>query len=194
LIQLALAAVCLVAPVNGPVVAGYSPVGSYGGYWGLDFSTLVGTPVRAPASGLVTFAGTVAGMMSVTIEPVSGFKVSVSYLSSRSVNSGQHVTRGDMIGTAGSPHGVEGVHLSTRIGGRYVDPKARLVCQATDISRALRLVTPPSPYPRRRAHRHPWGDIRSDPHGSSPRRGDGSPSGWSRSGAVHTGRGAMAKE
>ncbi len=194
LIQLALAAVCLMAPVEGPVVAGYAPIGSYGGHWGVDYSAAVGTPVRAPASGLVTFAGTVAGMMSVTIEPVPGFKVSVSYLSDRSVHSGQQVSRGAVIGSAGNPHGRPGVHLSTRIGGSYVDPQARLGCHSTDISRALRLVTPPSPYPRRRAHRDPRRDLRPDPSGSSPRRGDGSLPGRPRSSLVHACWGALAEE
>ena len=79
--------------------------------------------------GVVTFAGSVAGMISVTIEPVPGFKVSVSYLSSRLVRSGQQVNRGTIVGRSGSPHGVAGVHLSTRIGGSYVDPRSRLGCQ-----------------------------------------------------------------
>lgn len=194
IIQLALAAVCLMAPVEGPVVAGYAPIGSYGGHWGVDFFAPVGAPVRAPASGEVTFAGTVAGMMSVTIEPVPAFKVSVSYLSDLSARFGQQVTRGAIIGTAGTPHGRPGVHLSTRIGGSYVDPRSRLGCRPTDISRALRLVTPPSPYPRRRANRDPRGDLRPDPSGSSPRRGDGSLPGWPGSSLVHASGGAVAEE
>ena len=193
LIQVALSAVCLMAPVDGPIVAPYSPVGAYGGHWGVDYSAPVGTPVRAPASGVVTFAGSVAGMISVTIEPVSGFKVSVSYLSSHRVSTGQQVTRGMIVGLSGTPHRVPGVHLSTRIGGRYVDPRSRLECRATDISRALRLVTPPAPYPRRRANRHPRRDLRPDPFGPPPCRGDRSLSGRPRSGAIRTRRGALAK-
>ena len=194
LIQMALTAVCLMAPVDGPIIAGYAPIGAYGGHWGADHSASVGTPVRAPASGIVTFAGSVAGMISVTIEPVPGFKVSVSYLSSRVVSAGQRVTRGTIVGLSGTPHGVPGVHLSTRIGGRYVDPRSLIGCHATDISRALRLVTPPAPYPRRRAHRHPWRDLRPDPHRSSPRRGDRPLSGQPRSGVVRAGRRSLAEE
>ena len=193
LVQIALAAVCLMAPVEGPVIAGFNPIGDYAGHWGLDFGVPVGTRVRAPASGRVTFAGSVAGMLSVTIEPVVGYKVSVSYLSDLAVRAGQHVARGQTIGTAGSPHGSPGAHLSIRIDGRYVDPRARLGCVFTDISRALRLVTPPAPYPRRRAHRHPGWDVRSDPHRTPPRRGDGPVSGKARPGAVHAGGGALAE-
>ena len=81
LLAFALSAVCLMAPVDGPVVAEYAPVGFYGGHWGIDYAAAAGSQVRAPASGRITFAGSVAGMRSVTIEPVPGFKVSLSYLS-----------------------------------------------------------------------------------------------------------------
>src|SRR5688572_20352627 len=122
LLAFALSAVCLVAPVDGSVVAEYAPVGSYGGHWGIDYAAAAGSQVRAPASGRITFAGSVAGMRSVTIEPVPGFKVSLSYLSEIEQSSGSRVERGDVIGRSGSPHGVNGVHLSTRIDGEYVDP------------------------------------------------------------------------
>lgn len=194
LIHMALAAVCLMAPVDGPVVEGYSPVGAFEGHWGVDYSAPIGTPVHAPASGVVTFAGSVAGMISVTIEPVDGFKVSVSYLSSRNVSAGQQVTRGAVVGLSGSPHGVPGVHLSTRIDGVYVDPASRLECRATDITRALRLVAPPVPYSRSRAHRHPRRDLRSDPHRAFARRGDRALSGRVGSGALRAGGGSLAKE
>ena len=188
LIYLALAAVCLTAPVDGPVVAGYSPSGAYAGHWGIDYAAPAGAVVGAPASGRVSFAGTVAGMMTVTIEPVGGFKVSASYLSSVEVTIGQRVTRGDRLGVAGMPHGRSGVHLSTRIEGRYVDPDGQMGCGATDISRALRLVTPPSPYPRRRADRNPGWNLRPNPHRPSTRRRSRLGAGRARSSVVHPGR------
>jgi murein DD-endopeptidase MepM/ murein hydrolase activator NlpD len=88
-------------------------------------------------------------MRTITIEPVPGFKVSVSYLSQVGVATGQRVRRGEVVGLAGTPHGSPGAHLSTRIDGRYVDPRPLLGCIDTDISRALRLVTPPTGPPRR---------------------------------------------
>ncbi len=78
LTALVLGAICLVAPVDGPIVGEYAPVGEYAGHWGIDYGVDAGTDVLAPADGEVTFAGSVAGMRSVTIEPVPGFKVSVS--------------------------------------------------------------------------------------------------------------------
>ena len=185
LLAFALSAVCLMAPVDGPVVAEYAPVGSYGGHWGIDYAAPVGAPVRAPASGRVTFAGSIAGMRSVTIEPVPGFKVSLSYLSEIEQSSGASVGRGEVIGRSGSPHGVNGVHLSTRIDGEYVDPGTQLGCRDTDITRALRLVTPPGPYARQRAHRDPGRDVRPDPYRPSPRRRDGIVRSRPRPGVVH---------
>lgn len=172
---LAIAAVCFGPPVPGPIVAGYAPSGQYAGHWGVDFAAAIGDPVRAPVSGRVTFAGSVAGMKSVTLEPVPGFKVSLSYLLSVGVRTGDHLRKGDVIGRAGSPHGKAGVHLSTRFAGRYVDPVGQMGCRATDVSRALRLVMPPQPYARRRANRNPRRDVRSHPHRPSPRRRIGPP-------------------
>jgi murein DD-endopeptidase MepM/ murein hydrolase activator NlpD len=153
LVGLVVGAICMAAPVQGPIVAGYAPVGEYGGHWGVDYRAAVGTPVMAPVAGRVTFAGVVAGMATITVEPVPGFKVSVSYLSAIEVGTGETVERGQVIGRSGMPHGIEGVHLSTRIDGRYVDPEQYLGCRQTDITRALRLLTPPGPYFRQSGYR-----------------------------------------
>lgn len=183
LVVFAIAAVCLSPPVEGPVVAGFAPVGQYGGHWGVDYATAVGDVVLAPASGRVTFAGVVAGMRSVTIEPVSGFKVSLSYLSDVSVGNGEFLQRGEVVGFAGAPHGLPGVHLSTRIAGAYVDPTTQMGCRETDVSRALRLVTPPQPYSRRRANRNSRRHLRPDPRRPSPHRRMRTSPGESRPGA-----------
>lgn len=191
---LAIAVVCLSPPVNGPASAGYSPSGQYAGHWGIDYEAAVGDLVRAPAAGVVTFAGSVAGMRSVTIQPVSGFKVSVSYLSEISVRTGERVGRGEAVGLVGLAHGRAGVHLSTRIEGRYVDPAPQMGCRSTDISRALRLVTPPQPYPRTRANRNPGRNLRSHSHRSSPRRRDGPPAIGTGSCDLHACRFAVAED
>lgn len=165
----AVLALCLTAPVPGPVVAGFAPVGDYEGHWGIDFAAEVGDPVAAPVGGTVTFAGSVAGMKTVTIQPVEGVKVSVSYLSSIEVSTGDAVGEGAFVGTAGLAHGEPAVHLSVRIDDVYVDPAPFLDCQPTDITRALRLVTPPQPYPRRRGDR----DIRRHVRSGSSRSSGG---------------------
>ena len=186
LAALALAAVCLSPPVGGPAIAGYSPTGTYGGHWGVDYAAAGGEVVTASATGRVSFAGTVAGMMTVTVEPVSGLKVSTSFLSRIDVITGQLVARGDALGVVGTPHGRSGVHLSVRIDGRYVDPQEQMGCRSTDISRALWLVTPPSPYPRRRADGNSRRNIRPDSRRPFARRRGRHGPGRPRPGSFHT--------
>lgn len=166
----AIAVICLIPPVNGQVIAGYSPSGQYGGHWGVDYSAGVGDPVYAPVSGVVSFAGSVAGMRTITIRPVEGLKVSVSYLSEVGVTTGAFVRRGMVIGGSGTEDGVPAVHLSTRIDGKYVDPATQMGCRSTDLTRALRLVMPPQPYARRRANWNSRRDFRPNPHRSPSRR------------------------
>lgn len=193
LAALALAAVCLMPPVDGPVAARFEPTGPYSGHFGVDYAVPVGTAVLAPVSGRVTFAGLVAGMRTMTIEPVPGFKVSLSYLETLQVTQGRLVERADPVATAGAPHGRPGVHLSTRSDGRYVDPLDQMGCRGTDITRALRLVTPPRPYPRSRAYRDPRRNLRPDPHRPSPRGGVCTRPAGSRPGALHARRRSLAE-
>ena len=126
--SLVLAVCLLTAPVPSPVGSGFAPGDGFDGHWGVDLSAPVGTPVAAPADGLVTFAGSVAGMRSVTLDHGGGLRTSVSYLSEIFVVVGQRVRSGDPIGRAGEPHGVPGVHLSARRAGTYVDPVPLLDC------------------------------------------------------------------
>lgn len=189
----AIAVMCMSPPVSGAVVAPYAPIGQYGGHWGIDYAAIEGSVVRAPTSGLVTFSGSVAGMNTITIEPVPGFKVSVSYLESLAVSAGSRVTRGQVVARSGRPHGSPGVHLSTRINGTYVNPAPLLGCRSTDISRALRLVTPPQPYARKRANRNSRRDIRPDTRRSPARSRLRTPRSQARPGSDHAGGGSVAE-
>ncbi|HEY5650909.1 MAG TPA: M23 family metallopeptidase [Acidimicrobiia bacterium] len=122
-------ALCLVLPpVPGPVVAPFEPAGSYAGHWGLDLSAPDGSAVVAPLSGVVTFAGEVAGMRSVTIRSSDDIRISLSYLSQVHVRAGERVAAGQIVGRSGRAHGEDGVHLSVREGTRYVDPAPFVRC------------------------------------------------------------------
>ena len=76
-------------------MAPFAPVGRYEGHWGLDLAARYGSPVRAAGAGIVTFAGSVAGMRSVTIDHGGGLRSSVSYLSEILVETGMRVVAGD---------------------------------------------------------------------------------------------------
>lgn len=185
---LALGLVCLMAPVDGPVVEPYAPAGAYAGHWGVDFAAVPGTVVVSPLDGRVSFAGSVAGMLTVTIE-TGDLKVSVSYLSGVLVTVGEEVSAGAPIARSGSAHGTEALHLSTRIGGRYVDPAPFLACAFRPLSEALRLV----PYPGVRANRTPGRNFRPASSGSPPHRRGGVSSARPGRRHVHAGRSPVAE-
>ncbi len=122
----------IAAPV-GQVVRAFAPVGSYGGHWGVDFATEQGNTVRAVADGVVTFAGTVAGVRTVTIFHGGSLRTSYSYLASISVTTGDRLLAGDALGESGTDHGVGALHLSSRVGARYVDPALVLSCSGGNL-------------------------------------------------------------
>lgn len=114
---------CLFSPpVDGPIVRGFAPQGAYGGHWGIDLAVPIGTPVRAIASGVVSFSGEVAGRASVTVDHGGGLRSSYSYLTARSVSQGQRISSGMVVGESGIDHGIPALHLSLRLGSVYVDP------------------------------------------------------------------------
>lgn len=154
----------LSSPVAGEILRPYAPVGSYGGHWGVDFATAVGEPVRAADGGEVTFAGSVAGVLSVTVHHGGGLRTSYSYLSEVLVVAGQRVHRSDELGRSGVDHGVEAVHFSVRIGDEYGDPEPWLRCWGSPAA-GLSLFPVSSAYPAPRATRNPRRYIRSSSPG-----------------------------
>ncbi len=118
-----------VIPVaGGDVVRTYAPVGQYAGHWGVDLAASIGTPVRAVLSGTVSFSGTVAGVITVTVDHGRGLRTSYSYLTSRAVRRGDVVAAGAILGKSGEDRSVAALHLSLRLGGQYRDPMRMLLC------------------------------------------------------------------
>ena len=106
-------------PVPGPVIDPYRPPATpYGpGNRGLDYATTPGEPVGAPADGVVTFAGPVAGGLHVVVLHQDGIRTSLSFLASILVVRGQQVAGGQPVGRAGAT-----LHLGARRGRVYLDP------------------------------------------------------------------------
>src|ERR687887_2949645 len=85
-------------PVDGPVlrpfVFGSDPYAA-GQHRGIDIGASTGTPVRAAAGGVVTFAGTVpSGGKTVTIQTPTGYAVTLVHLGSIGVLRGTMVEEG----------------------------------------------------------------------------------------------------
>lgn len=114
-------------PLYGELVAPYdAPEDPFApGHRGVDVAAEPSSPVRASAAGLVSFAGSVAGNLAVTVDHGGGLLTTYSFLEEIAVSKGQEVGRGDPVGTLGAGHDPDlppHVHLSARRDGVYFDP------------------------------------------------------------------------
>lgn len=130
-------------PVDGAVVRPFQQPSSVysAGHRGVDFAASPGTPVLAANDGVVTFAGTVADTLHVTIAHAGNLRTTSSFLQSIAVREGQPVVRGDVIGTTGGvgpDHDGGVLHFGLRVGDRYVDPL--VLFRPDDLSKLVRLV------------------------------------------------------
>ena len=114
-------------PLVGPIIRAFDPPANpYGsGHRGIDIAAPAGTMVRAPADGVVSFAGSVGGHLFVTIDHGGGLLSTASFLSERLVRKGDRVIQGQPIGRSGSGHPGDlrtDLHFGVRLNGTYVDP------------------------------------------------------------------------
>lgn len=129
-----------VMPVDGGRITGvYGSQRYYNGeprrpHYGVDIAVPGGTPVTAPASGVVTLAD--ADMYFegglIFIDHGQGFTSAFLHLSQIDVEVGEVVSQGQQIGAVGSGGRSTGAHLDWRIKwrGRYIDPAAAVEVQA----------------------------------------------------------------
>lgn len=92
---------------------------------GLDVGAPYGTPVIAPADGIVTFSGEKAGFGKfVQIDHGYGIETIYAHNQSLSVRSGQKVKRGKLLAAVGNTGHSTGPHLhyEVRVNGIAVDP------------------------------------------------------------------------
>lgn len=95
-------------PPHPQIVRGWEPpAGPYAaGHRGLDLAAPVGAPVRAAASGVVTFAGRVAGrgVLTITLPDTGDPPLRTTYEPvDPLVTAGTKVTRGDPVATLAPP-------------------------------------------------------------------------------------------
>jgi murein DD-endopeptidase MepM/ murein hydrolase activator NlpD len=136
-------------PIEGRVVRGFirPPSPFSAGHRGIDIAAAFGTPVHAPADGVVTFAGFVAGELFVTIEHGDGYRSTDSWLGLALVKKGQAVKRGDVVALSGRGDpkvSEENLMFGVRIGDTYIDPLTVLAPQSVvELIRLAPLVASP---------------------------------------------------
>lgn len=92
---------------------------------GMDWAGAYGTPIYASADGVVTHAGWQSGYgRLVKIEHAFGIETRFAHLSKMTVEVGQRVSRGDLIGGMGNSGRSTGTHLhyEVRVNGEPVNP------------------------------------------------------------------------
>ena len=117
-------------PVTGRITSSFGeridPFNGEGAYHsGIDIATSYGTPVIAPADGIVTFADFENGYgRTVKIDHGNGISTLYGHLSAYAVAPGQHVKRGEIIGYVGESGRTTGAHLhyEVRINDVPVNP------------------------------------------------------------------------
>ena len=119
-------------PAVGPISGVYGSQRYYNGkagnpHYGVDMAVPTGTPVLAPAAGVVTLAEPDLFFSGGTIILDHGFRFSSSFLhmSKILVETGQEVQAGDVIGEVGATGRATGAHLDWRMNWRNhrIDPQ-----------------------------------------------------------------------
>ena len=99
-------------------------------HYGLDFAQKKGTPIKAMNNGIVTLAEEDLFYTGATLIFAHGHGISTLYmhLDELFVNIGDHVKKGDVIGTVGSSGRATGPHLDIRLNwyGTRLDPNSVL--------------------------------------------------------------------
>lgn len=140
-----LASVPSVTPVDGWVTSGFgvrmSPFTGESAYHkGIDVAAPIGTPIYAPADGVIVFSGRKDGFGNfIMIAHGYGVVTGYGHSAQNLVVSGQVIKRGEQIATVGQTGRTTGPHLHYEIwlNGRVVDPK-RFIVSTEDLNIAIR--------------------------------------------------------
>jgi peptidoglycan hydrolase-like protein with peptidoglycan-binding domain len=122
------ASIALAWPIVAPVGDLYGPRGNRF-HAGIDLVADTGEPVHTAAAGRVTWVGYRDGWgLLVTVAHENGVRTLYAHLSKASVELGQTVAAGAVVGTVGATGHATGPHLhfEVRVGGAAIDPLAAL--------------------------------------------------------------------
>jgi murein DD-endopeptidase MepM/ murein hydrolase activator NlpD len=117
-------------PVSGRLTSHYgmreSPFGGKAHHAGVDIAAQEGTPIKAAADGIVSFAGWANNSGNVVVvEHGCGFSTIYAHNKNNKVKIGQKVKRGDPIASVGATGNATGPHLHYEVmqNGKTVNPK-----------------------------------------------------------------------
>jgi murein DD-endopeptidase MepM/ murein hydrolase activator NlpD len=113
-------------PLRGPVISSFGPGADGERNDGINIAAMLGAPIRAAASGTVTYAGDELKDYGnlVLIAHAGGFITAYAHAQSIAVARGDHVEKGQIIGTAGESGGVDRpqLHFEIRDGMKPLNP------------------------------------------------------------------------
>ena len=122
----------LIKPISGTISSRFGGRSS-GQHTGLDIAAPYGTPIKAAASGTVTYSNAKRDSKGryisygelIIIKHDNGVETYYGHCSARYVKEGQHVNQGDVIGAVGSTGNSTGnhLHLEIRINGVAYNPQ-----------------------------------------------------------------------
>src|SRR5437588_1804363 len=131
-------------PVDGPLMSSFGertdPFSGEGAYHtGVDIAAAMGTPARATADGVVTFAETYGGYgRLVIVDHGNGYETYYAHLSRFAVVTGQEIRQGEPVGAVGATGRVTAPHLhyEVRVRKMPVNPYRYLVAKSPVIQQA----------------------------------------------------------
>ena len=115
---------CLLPPVIAPITRPFDapPCPWCAGHRGLTYGVTAGTPVRAAATGTVTFSGVVVDVRYVVVRHADGLLATYGGLTSTHLTSGDTVVAGAIVGRSSGE-----LYFGLRTGpDRYIDPQPLL--------------------------------------------------------------------
>ncbi len=127
-------------PVDGIFVSDFGPridpfTGAVRIHKGIDLACLSGTPIYAPADGVIVFAGWTGGWgLNIVLRHSDIISTRYAHCSAACTVVGQEVNRGDLIARVGStgrsiaPH----LHYEVLINGVQVDPEDYILREGSD--------------------------------------------------------------
>lgn len=123
------------SPVTGRIIQGFGDTGNGQRNDGINIAAPAGSPIRAAADGTVSYAGNeLKGYGNlILIKHEDGYVTAYAHANSIGVARGQHVAKGDVIGTVGQTGDVDQpqLHFEVRQGMKPVDPRPLIVASAS---------------------------------------------------------------